>query len=152
MKGIIAIKNRRGRILGYNASQDIDETLSYYENGDTHWKRYMKNHPGAKITYEVLKVTDTPEVDVLEYKIPQVSRIIYDRGLLEGVAYRTVNYTAKSLRKAADWFCEAYPAQDASMDLHLNAQSKLEGTVRIGDGKEERYLFQRNGTADPIGD
>ncbi len=150
MKGIIVIKNQRGKILGYSPSQDIDETLEYYKSGNSRWNRYIKNHLGAKISYEVLKVTETPEIDVLEYKLPQVSRIRYDRKLLKGVAYRTINYTLKALRKVADWFCETYPTQDVSIDLFLNEQSNLQGTIKNKNGKTEIYLFSKNGAATPI--
>lgn len=149
MKGIIAIKNQKGRILGYNASQNIEETMEYYKTGDNRWKRYMENHPNAQISYEVLEITDTPEIDVLKYKLPQVSRVEYDPELLEAVAYKIGQYRSKTLRKVADWFCETYPSPDTLLRLFLSPDGMLEGTIKTDTGESETYYFSKSGKPTP---
>ncbi len=148
-KGIYCIKNGKGKIMSYDATDDLDAAREKIENKTglgRNLKRYLENRPDAELIFEEIKETENPEIEILEYWLPKISRVIYSEKLLEVVADKKYRIRPKNVINAVEWFCEAFPSQEFSIEFITTNDNELAGVVKRNGTDYELYKFGGSGT------
>lgn len=143
-KGIYTIKNIKN-IVVIRTSDDLDKSREEFYNGtliDGYVGNYIKRFKNA--SFEILKVTDTPELDIWEYLLPQISRVTYENNLIKALSERKVKKS--HVKKAVDWFCETYFGSEYSLIVDYNPEKYITMTIYKNKKIFETFFF-KNGKA-----
>ena len=139
-KGIYTIKNIKG-IVVIRTSDDLEKSREEFDKGtliDGHVGNYIKRFKNA--SFEILKVTDTPELDIWEYLLPQISRVTYENNLIKALSERSIKKS--HVKRAIDWFCETYIGLEYAAKVDYNPEKNIEMTVYKNDELLEKYCFK----------
>ena len=139
-KGIYTINNIKN-IKVIRTSDDLDKSKEDFFNGtllNGYVGNYVKKFKDA--SFEILKVTDTPEIDIWEYLLPQISRVTYEENLYKALSE---GFVKKShVKKAIDWFCETYVGSDYSVKVDYNPEKYITLTIFKNIDFLETYCFK----------
>ena len=106
--------------------------------------RYINRFDDAEFT--VVKVTDNPDIDILEYLLPQLNRVKYEDNLLQAISSKTIKL--KRVERVVDWFCltfkQEYSAKidytsDEYIVLYVYCESELFEIYGFKSKKEPEY-------------
>ena len=139
-KGIYTIKNIKN-IVVIRTSEDLEKSREEFYNGtliDGYVGNYIKRFKNA--SFEILKVTDTPELDIWEYLLPQISRVTYEENLIKALSEGNVKKS--HVKKAVDRFCETFIGNEYSVLVDYDPEKNI--TMKIFKNKEfyETFSFQ----------
>lgn len=127
MRAIYNVVNENGKVLGEGYTSDFDMYKEELESGNNKsWKRYAEKYHHIPKAVLVEEVTSLKRI--IEYCLPQLTRVVYDdeignlmpkdRNLIEGIV---------------DWFCEMY--SDTKYSMHLFVEDNTIVAKIILDGK-----------------
>lgn len=105
-KGVYCIRIN-GRILTIRTSDDLERDKEVFYNGTLLTGRVdMLVKRARKSSFEILKVTDTPEKDIWFYVLPEISRVEYKSDLIEALSAGKIR--RKHVERAVNWFCDIF--------------------------------------------
>ncbi len=109
-KGIFAIYNK-GKCITIRTSDDLEKSREDFDRGNLIEGRlgdYLNRCKTA--SFEIIKVTDTPEKDIWLYLLPKISRVKYEEDLIDSLANGAVK--DNHVKNAVNWFCEYFPGKE----------------------------------------
>jgi hypothetical protein len=137
-----------GKNLGYSISDDLDKMRNDIEsktNLSKGLERYVKSHPNVDLIFELIKETETPEIDILEYKIPHMKRVKFSKDLYDLFAAGNCELKYSTIKRAVNWFCETYPSQEYSIEFMPTKEQELGGVLMRNGDKIRLYKFSNSG-------
>ncbi len=147
MKGIYRLWTE-GNDLGYHISENLEqlnEDIKNHRGFSKHLESYILKHPNAVLQYEVVKETETPEIDILEYRLPQISRVYYTDDLIHSILDEKSRIMPKGIKRAVDWFCECFPSSEYSVRFSVDSENSLIAYIFKNGNDYELYQFHCNG-------
>ncbi len=143
VKGIIKyVHHKSGKVIKYMASEDIEKDKEEFEHRkhnseDNRRSKYIK-----KLDFEIEKITDNPKECIIDYALPQSSRIKYDQSIIEAL---NDGMKFKKVHRVVDWAIETYPDKEYYFELFAYEEDekwRIALEILKNGKKLERYKFK----------